>query len=138
MNKLTGQILLAGTSQSDADIRYLSNFAAPDPFLFLKTDSTNYLVVSVMEKGRAEKQSKPGTKVFTPAEIGLTRKQSGKMDKQIFVLIKKVKIRRIQVTPNFPVAIFQALKKSGDFITSISLSTSIILPLPSSWGNRMV
>lgn len=113
MNKLTGLILVGGSSPSDADIRYLSGFTAPDPFLFLKTDSANYLVVNAMEKGRAEKQSKPGIKVFTPVELGLTLKQSGKVEKQIIALLEKAKIRRIKIPSEFPAGIFQALKKQG-------------------------
>ncbi len=119
MNKLTGLVLLAGSSQSDTNIRYLSGFTAPDPFLFLKTNSGNHLVVSAMEKGRAEKQSKPGTKVFTPAELGLTRKQSGEVDRQIVALIEKAKIRRIQVSSDFPIGIFQALEKKGVNVSAI-------------------
>jgi len=113
MNELTGLVLLAGSSQSDTNIHYSSGFTAPDPFLFLRTNSANHLVVSAMEKGRAKKQSKPGTKVFTPAEIGLTRKQAGKMENQIIALVEKTKICRIQVPPDFPVGIFQALEKKG-------------------------
>jgi len=113
MNRLTGLVFLAGSSQSDTNIRYLSGFAAPDPFLFLKTDSVNYLLVSAMEKGRAEKQSRLGTKVFTPTGIGLARKQSGKVENQIVALIKKTKVRRIQVPPDFPAGIFKALEKKG-------------------------
>ncbi len=124
MNELTGLVLLAGSSQSDTSIHYLSGFTAPDPFLFLRTNSANYLVVSAMEKGRAEKQSRPGTKVFTPAEIGLTRKQSGKMGNQIIALIEKAKIRRIQVPPDFPVGIFRALEKK----VNISIAGKPVCP----------
>lgn len=113
MNTLTGLVLLSGSSRGNSDIRYLSGFSAPDPFLFLKTGYQSYLVVSIMEKSRAEKQSKPGTKVFTPAELGLTRKQSGKIENQVIALIEKEKIMRLQVCADFPVGIFQALKKKG-------------------------
>ncbi len=125
MNELTGLVLLAGSSQSDTNIHYLSGFTAPDPFLFLRTNSANHLVVSAMEKGRAKKQSKPGTKVFTPAEIGLTRRQSGKMGNQIIALIEKAKIRRIQVPPDFPAGIFQALEKKG---VNISIAGKPVCP----------
>jgi len=113
MNKLTGLFLLSGSSKSDTNIHYLSGFCAPDPFLFLKTESANHLVVSSMEKGRAEKQSKRGTQVHTPADLGLSRKQSGKIVNQIAALAEKAKISRLQVPPDFPVGIFLALKKRG-------------------------
>jgi Xaa-Pro aminopeptidase len=113
MNELTGLILIAGSPQSDSDIRYLSNFTAPDPFLFLTTTSRNYLVVSPMEKGRAESQSKMGTKVFTPAELGLPPKQSGRSDLQIIALAGIAGLRRIKVPSGFPVGIYRRLKSKG-------------------------
>ncbi len=125
MNKLTGLFLLAGSSPNDTNIHYLSGFSAPDPFLFLKTNSVNYLVVSAMEKGRAEKQSSPGTKVFTPSELGLSGKQSGKVPNQIIALIEKSKIHHAQVSSDFPVGIFQALKKRG---VNISIHGKSICP----------
>jgi Xaa-Pro aminopeptidase len=113
MNELTGQILIAGSPQSDTDIRYLSNFTAPDPFVFLKTASWNYLLVSPMEKGRAESQSKKGVKVFTPAELGLSPKQSGRTDLQIIALMEMAGVRRIKVPSAFPVGVFRSLKSKG-------------------------
>ena len=90
MNELTGLFLIAGSSQSDSDIRYLSNFSAPDPFLFLQTATDNYLIVSPMEKGRAETQSHVGTKVFTPAELGMSLKQRGRVDLQMIAVWVRV------------------------------------------------
>ena len=125
MNELTGLFLLSGSSQSDTDIRYLSGFCAPDPFLFLKTKSAAHLVVSPMEKGRAEKQSKPGTQVHTPAELGLKRKQSAKPENQIAALAEKAGIRRIQVPPDFPAGVFRALEKRG---LSVSVAGKPVCP----------
>lgn len=125
MNKLTGLVFLAGSSQSDTNIRYLSGFSAPDPFLFLKTKSSCHLVVSAMEKGRAEKQSKPGTQVFTPADIGLTRKQSTKVENQIVALIEKAGIRQIKVPADFPAGVFRILEKKG---IKISIAEKSVCP----------
>jgi Xaa-Pro aminopeptidase len=122
MNKLTGLIFIAGSAQSDTNIHYLSGFTAPDPFLFLKTDARNYLVVSAMEKGRAEKQSKSGTKVYTPSELGLSRKQSGKVITQIMAVLKKAGISRLQVPTDFPSGLFQALHKKGLKVSVIEKS----------------
>lgn len=125
MNRLTGQILLAGIAQSDSDIRYLSGFTAPDPFVFMRVGSKNHLVVSMMEKGRALKQATPGTQVFTPAELGLSGKKAAKTDRQIVALMKEVKIQRIQVPSDFPVAVFKALEKRG---VNISIIEGSICP----------
>lgn len=125
MNTLTGLVLLAGSSQSDTNIRYISGFCAPDPFLFLKTKSASVLVVSAMEKGRAEKQAKPGTEILTPAELGLSRRQSGKVENQVMALVEKAGIRRIQVPADFPAGVFKALKKKG---VNVSIAKKPVCP----------
>lgn len=125
MNTLTGLVLLAGSSQSDTNIRYISGFCAPDPFLFLKTKSASVLVVSAMEKGRAEKQAKPGIEILTPAELGLSRRQSGKVENQVMALVEKAGIRRIQVPADFPAGVFKALKKKG---VNVSIAKKPVCP----------
>ena len=113
MKKSTGLILVSGSSPSTTNIHYLSGFSAPDAFLFMKTAGNNYLVVSSMEKGRAEKQATPGTLVFTPADLGLKGKKAPDRGEQIVALIKKAELRRIQVPTDFPVGLFQTLEKKG-------------------------
>jgi Xaa-Pro aminopeptidase len=113
MNTLTGLILLSGSSPSTTNIHYLSGFTAPDPFLYMKTKGGGYLVVSAMEKGRAEKQSKTGTQVFTPADLGLKGKKAVIRSEQIRALVEKAKIRNLQVPSDFPAGLFQELEKKG-------------------------
>ncbi len=113
MNQLTGLILLAGSSPSDTNIHYLSGFTAPDPFLYMKTAKAGYLVVSAMEKGRAEKQCTSGTQVFTPADMGLKEKKAWDRVEQIRVLMETAQIRRIKVPGDFPAGLFQKLQKKG-------------------------
>jgi Xaa-Pro aminopeptidase len=113
MNKLTGLLMVSGSIPSDTNIHYLSKFTAPDPFLYLKTVQKNYLLVSAMEKGRAEKQSTPGTVVLTPSELGLTGKKAGNRVEQVMSLVAKAKLSRIQIPSDFPSGLFQALQKKG-------------------------
>ena len=125
MNQLTGQILLAGSSPSDTNIHYLSGFTAPDSFLFMRTEKASYLVVSGMEKGRAQKQSTPGTQVFTPADLGLKGKKAWDRVEQIQTLMKRADLRRIQVPADFPAGIFQTLEKKG---VNISIERKDLCP----------
>lgn len=120
MNKLTGLFFITGSASSTVNTLYLSGFTAPDPFLFLKTPTVNYLVVSAMEKGRAEKQSHPGTVVFTPAELQLSRKQAGKMTNQIIALMKAAQVHEAEVPPDFPAGTFQQLQQEGVAISIAS------------------
>ncbi|MCF7863711.1 MAG: aminopeptidase P family protein [Kiritimatiellales bacterium] len=66
-----------------------------------------------MEKGRAIKQSPPGTEVFTSGELGLRRKSGAKLASQAIALIEKAGLRRVQAPADFPVGLFQALEKKG-------------------------
>ncbi|WP_372798121.1 M24 family metallopeptidase [Pontiella sp.] len=113
MNKLTGLILLSGSSPSTTNIHYLSGFTAPDPFLFLKTGSGGFLCVSAMEKGRAEKQSTAGTQVFTPGDLGLAGKKAWNHVEQIKALMSRAGVKRLQVPSDFPAGLFQTLEKKG-------------------------
>lgn len=125
MNQLTGQILLSGSSPSDTNIHYLSGFTAPDSFLFMRTEKASYLVVSGMEKGRAQKQSTPGTQVFTPADLGLKGKKAWDRVEQIQTLMKRADLRRIQVPADFPAGLFQTLEKKG---VNISIERKDLCP----------
>jgi Xaa-Pro aminopeptidase len=113
MNRLTGLVLIAGSDPSSTNIRYMSGFKAPDAFLYMKTVSTGYLVVSAMEKGRAEKESTPGTLVFTPSDLGLKGKKAGARSAQIRKLMEIAQVKRIRVPTDFPAGLFQTLEKKG-------------------------
>lgn len=113
MNRLTGRIFLSGSMPSTTNIAYLSGFTAPDPFLFLQTKQSNYLLLSPMEKGRAEKQSKPGTRVVTAADLGLKGRQSIDRIAQIEALMNQAGIRLLEVPTDFPVGLYQELEEAG-------------------------
>ncbi|NNJ71023.1 MAG: aminopeptidase P family protein [Kiritimatiellales bacterium] len=113
MNRLTGLILLSGSSPSTTNIRYLSGFTAPDPFLYLQTAAGNYLIVSKMEKERAVRQSKTGTCVYTPGELGLAGKKANDFGEQIRKVMELLGLRRVQVPKDFPAGLFQFLQKKG-------------------------
>ncbi len=51
-------LLLYSDSQKDANMYYVTNFLAPDPFIYLKkADEQAVIVVSQMEYSRAQKQA---------------------------------------------------------------------------------
>ena len=77
-------------------------------------------MVSPMEKGRAERQAKPGTRVITPAELGLRGRQRGRMERQVEALLKTEGIKRIEVPADFPVGLYRALAAKGIAIRVLS------------------
>lgn len=113
MNRLTGLVLLSGSSPSTTNMHYLSGFTAPDPFLYMKTASGGLLCVSPMEKGRACNQSTAGTEVFTPQDLGLSGKKAWNHVEQIKALMEKAGVKRLEVPTDFPAGLFQTLEKKG-------------------------
>ncbi|MCF7848415.1 MAG: M24 family metallopeptidase [Kiritimatiellales bacterium] len=122
MKELTGIIMIAGSSPSTTNIRYLSNFPPPDPFLFMKTAEQNYLVVSSMEKGRAQKESKPGTIVLSVKDLSLRQASRRKQGAWALALLRKLKMTRVKVPADFPAAVFQILEKKGIKVTVLGKS----------------
>ncbi len=113
MNRLTGLILLSGSFPSTTNIHYLSGFTAPDPFLYLKTSSGGCLLVSAMEKGRAEKQSTANTQVYTPEDLGLKGKAAWNQVEQVKALMERAGVKRLTVPNDFPAGLFQQLEQAG-------------------------
>ena len=55
--------LFYASSETCADLWYLSGFCAPDAFLFFQTDKGAVAAVSCLELGRARKECRPSVKV---------------------------------------------------------------------------
>lgn len=113
MTKQTGILMLGGASKSATDIRYLSGFTAGDAFLCLHTPEQTYLVVSPMEKGRAQMNATPNTTVFDFKELGLRKPAMGKPSGWATGLLAKLGMKRVAVTPDFPVSVYKELEKKG-------------------------
>ena len=81
--------LFVGDSISDADIYYRSHFLAGDRFALLVKEKTTILVTS-MEKGRAEKESL-ADEVICTSEYGFSKKlaESGKPDEAYLQVLQE-------------------------------------------------
>jgi Xaa-Pro aminopeptidase len=105
--------LFVGDSICDADMYYLSHFLAGDPFALLAQEKTT-LLVSSMEKGRAEKES-TADEVLSTSEYGIMEKlkKSGKPDQAYLEVQKEFLcdhcVSRVGVPNRFPAGIFQRL-----------------------------
>ena len=110
--------LFVGDSICDADMYYLSHFLAGDPFALLAEEKTT-LLVSSMEKGRAEKES-TADKVLSTSEYGIMEKlkKSGKPDQAYLEVLREFLcdhgVSRVGVPNRFPAGIFQHLAQDFD------------------------
>ncbi len=113
--------LFVGDSICDSDMYYLSHFLAGDRFALLAQEKTT-LLVSSMEKGRAEKESTADIVLSTSQyEIMEKLKSSGKPDQAYLEVLKEFLrdhgVLRLGVPFRFPSGIFQNL--SPDFEVKI-------------------
>ena len=113
--------LFVGESICDADMYYLSHFLAGDRFALLAEVKTT-LLVSSMEKGRAEKES-TADKVLSTSEYEIMEKlkKSGKPDQAYLEVLREFLcdhgVSRVGVPNRFPAGIFQHLAQ--DFEVNI-------------------
>ncbi|MBU0678771.1 MAG: Xaa-Pro peptidase family protein [Verrucomicrobia bacterium] len=112
MKKLTTPKLMLGGTADHSDVRYASGFTAPDPFLFLQHGIRRVLVVSMLEYGRAA-QSTSRVKILTPADLHLRSRQRRRLGGWASGLLRKFDIKRVEVSPFFPVGIVRALEKEN-------------------------
>ena len=114
-------LLLYSDSYSDADMFYLTEFLAPDHFIFLKkTDEDPVIVVSQMEYSRAQKQSvvKDVRSYLDYNYLGAVKSaqtpQQGAMKFVAEVAKQELGTEtRICVPPNFPALAADVLRTEG-------------------------
>jgi len=104
--------LYYGHSGGDPDIRKLSGFTAPDPVMFLAAGKASALLVSVMEYGRACKES-AGCAVESPATLGVDKTPGAGMEVWALKALQKHGFKEIEVPATFPLFITRALEADG-------------------------
>lgn len=116
MKTLTTPILLIGAPDTDLDIRYLSGFSASDPVVYLQDRKRKYLVVSTLEKQRAERVTQ-GITVWSLQDLRLSRVSGRKIHDKAIGLLRKAGVKSIVVSPAFPVGTARKLTEAGIHIT---------------------
>lgn len=109
--KSTGAFLYFGPPTDEAEIRYHTGFMAPDAFFYLRLGRIHHLVVSVLEEGRARRTARHA-EIWNFARLGLPEKGARPADVAL-ALLKKVKVRRVFVTNEFPMVLADALRAAG-------------------------
>ena len=112
MHKLTGPLLMLGTADDAASIRYATGFSAPDAVVYLRWKRKQYLVVPVLEISRALAETK-GVTVFSLPDLGLPQKARWDVGAWMLALLARLRCRRVCVTPSFPVGTARRLERHG-------------------------
>lgn len=116
--------LFLGELGDDNDICYLTGFRALGSFVCLKNGDSIFLVVSILEKGRAAAQA-PGAQVLTPAELSIPKDKRCRLNAWILFLLRREKIKAVNVSRHFPAAIADYLRKCG---VSVRICQGLLLP----------
>ncbi|NKB25847.1 MAG: M24 family metallopeptidase [Kiritimatiellae bacterium] len=124
MKKLTRSILLIRTPVEASNLRYVTGSSAPDPAVFLQRGKHKYLVVSVLELGRA-KQTTSGIHIVTPQDICSSKKKRRDLSEWALALLKQQKIKKVWVSDFFPLGIAKKLEHAG---IQVVVSTRPLFP----------
>lgn len=111
MKLTTRATLIIGTSDQEANIRYACGFSAPDAVVYAQWGQKKYLVVSPLEAGRARKTTS-GIQIVTPQEICASVHQRRRISDWALCLLKREGIKRIRVSDDFPIGVYQKLQRS--------------------------
>ncbi len=117
MKKLTTPILLVGTSADNKDLRYASGFGAVDPVVYLRNGKEGFLVVPTMELGRARREAARGVHALTPLDLNLSKNERRRISSWAIALLRSRRIRRVAVSPSFPLGIALRLRRAGIRLT---------------------
>ena len=121
-------LLIIADSDRDADMLYGTGLFVPDPFIFIRKANTVHLVLSDLEFDRA-KRSCPNAVVHSFAELRNKAIQQGIKSPNLghlaLLLLRRLRITRVQVPPNFPLREAKTLQSARSPIT-----LSVATPFP--------
>jgi len=103
--------LIYAASPDSADMFYATGFAAPDPFLFLQHRGKKTVVLNDLEIDRGRREAEVD-KVLSASDLG---REFGSMSPAVIAagLLRRQKIRRVEVPADFPLGFSRALEKAG-------------------------
>ncbi|MCQ2403420.1 MAG: M24 family metallopeptidase [Lentisphaeria bacterium] len=121
MNKL-----IFASSESCADLWYLTGFAASDPFLFFQTDRLAAVAVNSIEIGRAQKQCRPGIQVADAGHLAEFFQREPVSDSKLHWFVRQIRtlcegtgVYEWNVPNDFPVAYADLLRENGIKVTPL-------------------
>jgi Xaa-Pro aminopeptidase len=119
----TGALLLIGDSERSADMLYATGFNAPDPFVFLQTEHTTYLLIGDLELDRARDQARVDevlslSRYDKLAAEGRDEAANGedyqaRRYRALILLMEELGVRSAKVPADFPVGAADVLRQAG-------------------------
>jgi Xaa-Pro aminopeptidase len=119
-------VLMVGESFHNADLYYVSQFLAPDNFAYVCANDEEYIIVSSMEFGRAEKESRVSNVIsrdnydYTGRLRKLKREDAATAD-MLAAFLAEISVKGVAVPENFPLGIADRLRSNGVEVTAAPL-----------------
>lgn len=113
MEDLKARLIYSNSSTAVNDVRYISGFVAPDPVLLFLIPKKQILIVSKMEKGRADRECYSSVEVLTPEALLLPHEKRWDIVEQIQAVTTRAGIKIIEVGFDFPTGIYAKLLEKG-------------------------
>jgi len=120
MKKKKPPLAVIQSSQTAANLQYICGTQLPETAVLIKKFHTITLVVPEMETSRMKRNVKKNIIVVHPKKIGATR-EKGPAD----WIYKTVSGKKLRVTPEFPVALAEKLKRKG---LKLTISKEAVCP----------
>lgn len=115
------RILLYGDSIRNPNIYYRTGFLAPDPVIYVESEGVGTLAVSLLERGRAEKESRvKDIRCFDDLGYDRVLQETGDVIQAqcaVILALANGAGREFDVEPDFPVLLADRLRASGLNIT---------------------
>jgi len=108
--------LIYADSERDADMFYATRFLAPDAFLYFEKNSSRHIVLGPLEYDRACKQAQVDKVINQTEAIEALKKRSrAKITPSGWIadVLKRHGLRFALVSPSFPVALADGLRRHG-------------------------
>jgi len=127
-------LLMVADSDHDANMLYAVGMFVPDPFIFLRLDGKNLIVLSDLEIDRALR-SAPHCEVLSLStsleQLRKNRVKKPKLANVVAALLRERKAKKVHVPSNFPLGLARQLRdldikikvKSGSFFPERELKT---------------
>jgi Xaa-Pro aminopeptidase len=111
-------IVIAGISEHDANLYYVTGFLAPDPLAYACVKDEEYLIVSSMERVRAVKESRVSNVISLEdydysRRLKETNSQDAAFAATLAAILKDIKIESFHTSENFPLGIADRLRAKG-------------------------
>jgi Xaa-Pro aminopeptidase len=111
-------IVMAGISEHDANLYYVTGFLAPDAFAYACVKDEEYLIVSSMERGRAEKESRVKNVISIEdydysKRLKETKSPDAAFADTLAAIFKDIRVKSFHVPETFPLGLADRLRAKG-------------------------